>query len=310
MATTMFERRISIRLLFVIFLVGLVYPRQKELDQAEAFSIYSSEIDAVMMQPTTVTWHNVTAMSKQHQSFKFFTLSYDTKASKVLDEKRKTSEDIVLHNCLMAKNQSSSQREYQFVVYTDDMLLPVCQQCDCRQFIRYNCSCPIKNCAGKRNICEKNHFFSHLMAQEKEFVFLDFDLIILDGGLFEEMYSRSRTNDFLATRAHGTFNAAPKYRKGFNSGLVFIRTIPEADPLLLRKYLYSGVTRADYDQRVLSYFVHQHYKRWDELSIKWHCRKLGKAVYSDMPLSDCVAFHPQNEEELERLKSNYTLLTP
>jgi hypothetical protein len=144
---------------------------------------------------------------------------------------------------------------------------------------------------------------------------MDFDLVMLYPTVLEELKVRSQTNDFLATRAHTSFQRIPRYRNDFNSGLVYIRKIPEVDPMLLRHYMYAKGTNGNFDQAVLSYFVHHHYKRWDELSIKWHCRlihnqtnawqnltKNGRKteeIYPDMDIQDCQALHPPTDEMLE-----------
>ena len=256
----------------------------------------------------------------------FITLSYNTNATKELDNKRKEAESYIMHNCLMINNhnntiksnkthnetlQSHFQQQFHppkfnFVIYTDDLTQAFCDHCQCVEFKRYGCDCPFENCTGLRNPCEKAYLYSDLLQQYGEFVFLDFDFIILKDRLLDGLYLRSRYSDFLATRAHGSFLGAPKYRMDFNSGLVFIRNI--VDPMLLRKYVYD--LKSVYDQAVLSYFVHKHYThRWDELSIKWHCRMIGpRGVYQDMDKTDCMALHPPKVDWLREL--NYTLMTP
>ena len=229
------------------------------------------------------------------------------------------------HNCLLTKQHDPQEELFQFDIITDNMTSTVCQHCQCQEFVPYNCDCPLRNCTNKRNVCEKNHLFSDLMEEEGEFIFVDFDLVMLSSSVLEELRLRSQTSDFLATRAHGGFNKKPVYRKDFNSGLVFIRRVPEAQPALLKQYMYDGVANAQYDQAILSYFVHQHYRRWDELSIKWHCRRIrepknkkntkGSAVeshqggiYPDMNIQDCQTLHPPRDWMLQAL--NYTLLRP
>jgi hypothetical protein len=263
-----------------------------------------------------------------------FTLSYDPHVedalmSQRLSEKRQRAQDIVMHNCLLTKHHDPSSQDFQFIIITDDLSMNVCQHCECRLFVPYNCSCPIDDCSDRRNVCEKNHLFSDLLQQQDEFVFVDFDLVMLYPTVLQELRARSQTTDFLATRAHGSFNKKPKYREDFNSGLVYIRHVPEADPALLRQYTYTKVANAHYDQAILSYFVHQHYHRWDELSIKWHCRLLREpkrknaltkkktttrqedtynGIYGDMNIHDCQTLHPPRDSMLELL--NYTLLRP
>jgi hypothetical protein len=269
---------------------------------------------------------------KARELLSIFTLSYDPQVEdetmrQRLSEKRQRAQDIVMHNCLLTKHHDPSSHNFQFIVITDDLSMKVCQHCQCRLFVPYNCSCPIDDCSGRRNVCEKNHLFSDLLQHEGEFVFVDFDLVMLYPTVLQELRSRSQNTDFVATRAHGSFMKKPKYREDFNSGLVYIRHVPEADPMLLRQYLYDHVANARYDQAILSYFVHHHYLRWDELSIKWHCRLLkepprqntmaekemkreeeDKGSYGDMNIQDCQTLHPPKEWMLEAL--NYTLLRP
>lgn len=231
------------------------------------------------------------------QSMTYITLTYGT------GEKSNKALNIILHNCMMI-NQSKGNNK--FIIYTDrpdDS--EFCKYCQCEKFELYNCKCPVANCTGTKNACEKNHFFSDMMVKYPEFVFVDFDLAIMKQSFFEALYVRTRQHDFLAARDQGPLMML-NYNKTFNSGLVFIRRIPSADPMLLREYLYTKNT-LNYDQNTLSTFVHLHYTNWDELSSKWHCRRLLD-THPDIPLTHCYTLHPPMEIHLKRL--NFTFLTP
>ncbi|KAG7374936.1 hypothetical protein IV203_014031 [Nitzschia inconspicua] len=244
--------------------------------------------------------------------------------------KRRLTPEYMLHNCLLVQQQQiksgaegGKTAPFEYVVVTDDLSLEVCQHCECRKFEPYSCPCPTNDCVNERNVCEKTFLFSDLLVQEEEFIFVDFDLLLLSISVLEELQLRSRTTDFLATRAHASLREKPLYRNDFNSGLVYIRNVPQADPTLLQTYLYDNVTNSFRDQSVLSYFVHHHYKRWDELSFKWHCRGLrepsqlgGRSddntktgrIYPDMNIHDCQVFHPPQNWALDAL--NFTFLKP
>jgi hypothetical protein len=307
-------------------------------DSNYSFSLHKNDITFDI--PLSHHQHNTNRPLSEPLSV--ITLSYNPHVEggreKLLRRKRNSAEHVMLHNCLLIQtynnisrndasiSSSSPSPAFNYVVYTDNLSLEVCQHCECQEFKLYNCSCPVDDCEGKRNACEKNHLFSDLLEQEGEFIFLDFDLAMLYPTVLEEVKVRSRTTDFLATRAQASFRRSPRYRNDFNSGLVYIRKIPEADPMLLRRYMYADVANGNQDQAILSYFVHHHYKRWDELSIKWHCRfvqnqsrawqdpkqeKNGRTsveVYPDMDIHDCQTLHPPTDEMLEQLK--YTLLAP
>jgi hypothetical protein len=260
------------------------------------------------------------------------TLSYDPHVNggkeNELKRKRNLAESVMLHNCMLIQQYNNISRNdasmgvsspaFNYLVYTDNLSLEVCQHCECQEFKRYNCPCAVKDCKGDRNVCEKNHLFSDLLVQKGEFIYVDFDMAMLYPTVLEELKVRSQTTDFLATRAHASFRKSPGYRSDFNSGLVYIRKVPEVDPMLLRQYMYANFTNGRLDQAVLSDFVHHHYKRWDELSIKWHCRLINiqsnlsgrknTDIYPDMDIHDCQTIHPPTDEILAEL--NYTLLAP
>jgi hypothetical protein len=209
----------------------------------------------------------------------------------------------IMHNCLMI-NQAKGNNT--FIVFTDQpMNKEYCKHCHCQKFERYNCKCPISNCTDRKNACEKNHFFSDMMLRYPEFILLDHDLVIVKPSFFGALYSRTRHHDFLAARDQGP-GMLGRYKKTFNSGLVFIRRLPNVDPMLLRDYLYTKNT-LNYDQSTLSTFIFLHYTNWDELSIRWHCRALP-AYHRDVPYEDCYTLHPPFEAAVEELK--FKLLTP
>lgn len=229
------------------------------------------------------------------QSMSFVTLTYGRKSAQYSSN--------ILHNCLMIK-QAKGNNSY--VIYTDQPKdKEYCKHCECKKFKFYNCKCPVNfgNCTGVKNACEKNHFFSDMMLRYPEVVYLDHDLLIVKPSFFEAFYPRTRHHDFLAARDQGRGELL-NYRKDFNSGLVFIRRLPDVDPMLLRDYLYTKNTR-NYDQPTLSTFVQLHYKNWDELSIKWHCRAMLHH-HSDIPVEHCYTLHPPWDVLLDRL--NFTRL--
>jgi len=145
------------------------------------------------------------------------------------------------------------------------------------------------------------------MIKYPEFVYayLDHDLAIIKPSFFDAFYARTRQHDFLAARTQGP-GQMTDYKKTFNSGLVFIRRIPTADPMLLRDYMYTK-NKENFDQTTLSIFVQEKYDNWDELSLKWHCRRL-RDTHKDIPLDHCYTLHPPFKAFLKKL--NYTLLKP
>ena len=126
------------------------------------------------------------------ESMTFVTLTYGPMSAM-------HSNDI-LHNCLMIKR---AKGENSFIVFTDKPeLREYCKHCECKKFRMYECRCPIPsgNCTGVKNGCEKNHFFSDMMLNYPEVVYLDHDLLIMKPSFFEALYPRSRHHDFLAAR--------------------------------------------------------------------------------------------------------------
>lgn len=228
-------------------------------------------------------------------SMTYITLTYGTKSEKYSQR--------ILHNCLMI-NQAKGDNT--FTIFTDQPEgKEYCKHCNCEKFELYNCKCPNESCVdGTKNACEKNHFFSDVMLRYPEFIFLDHDLVVLKPSFFEALHDRTRHHDFLAARDQGP-SIDTYTTKHFNSGLVFIRRLPDVDPMLLREILYEKPKR-NYDQVTLSKFVQRYYKNWDELSIKWHCRALP-AYHSDVPLEHCYTLHPPYPDQLKEL--NFTYLT-
>jgi hypothetical protein len=278
---------------FLVFAAIIAFGIESRAMSGAASFTTQSIVDYLAVTPTAGAMHS----SSVDQSMTFITLTYGTggKSSK--------APPIILHNCMMIKQSKGNNS---FIIYTDR---PddneFCKYCQCEKFELYNCKCPVANCTGIKNACEKNHFFSDMMVKYPEFVFVDHDLVIVKQSFFAALYARTRQHDFLAARDQGP-GLMLSYKKPFNSGLVFIRRIPSADPMLLREYLYTK-NKVNYDQNTLSTFVHLHYDNWDELSSKWHCRRLLD-THPDIPLTHCYTLHPPNKVHLKKL--NFTFLTP
>lgn len=202
----------------------------------------------------------------------------------------------IAHNCVMI-----APTRHRFMVYTDNISLPYCSLCHCEQYVKRNCPCPEANenpCA-KKNPCEKLFFVIDVLKRFKEIVLLDADLLILKKEFLEHLQIRSAAHDFLATYGHAGINEPRKYYRNFNSGLVFMRWLPELDYNILKQNLYKA--KGWQDQGIISRFVQEYYKNWDVLSWKWHCRALGRRDI-DIPPSECYTLHDRTEGD-EVLKS-------
>lgn len=228
-------------------------------------------------------------LSKPH--LKVITLIYDQKFDHV----------NVAHNCRMILPTS-----HKFLVYTDDVLQPYCKECTCIEYKLVNCPCPTgpKGCKVK-NPCEKVQFLIDSVARYEEFLFLDNDLIIMKSEFLDHMWARSRAHDFLASYAHLSVNSS-RYLRNFNSGLMFIRRLPNVNYTNLRASLYFH--RKEQDQGVVSNFFQENYRNWDSLSWKWHCRNLNHG-YQDVPPEACYTLHDRNEVNDYLKKMNTTRLT-
>lgn len=123
---------------------------------------------------------------------------------------------------------------------------------------------------------------------------LDSDLVILKDSFLEHLAPRTAMHDFLATYGHRTQLKDYSYSRSFNSGLVFIRWLPDLDYDIMKKNLYQG--KAGQDQYIISMFVQKYYKNWDTLSWKWHCRGL-KALRQTIPPKVCYTLHDRAERD-------------
>ncbi|PXF47237.1 hypothetical protein BWQ96_03012 [Gracilariopsis chorda] len=219
------------------------------------------------------------------------TLIYDQKSDHI----------NVAHNCRMISSTS-----HKFFIHTDDILQPYCKECTCIEHKLAQCPCPTgtHGCQVK-NPCEKVEFLIESVTRYEEFLFLDNDLIIMKPEFLDHMWARSRAHDFLASYAHLTVNSS-RYLRNFNSGLMFIRRLPDVNYTKMRTSLYFH--KKEQDQGVVSTFFQQNYKNWDSLSWKWHCRNL-KRGYQDVPLEACYTFHDRVEVDDFLIRMNTTRLT-
>lgn len=243
----------------------------------------------------------------------FITLSFGSKGA--------WRDSLVTHNCLMLNKENhknhntistgSPSFRTRFIIYTDNLTQPYCSICECKQFQPANCSCPPngKLCETRRQ-CEKLFFTTSMIATYDSFVFLDHDLIILKDTFAAHLARRALDFDFLASRTHFKrdryFGNAQNYYQVFNSGLFFIRRLPylEVDE---PKWLMYNETSADAntDQVYLSRWVLNRYKKWDELSFKWHCRDLKD---QNIPFEHCYTLHDSGNPELVLNEHNFSLL--
>lgn len=128
--------------------------------------------------------HNNNNINNLSRPLSVITLSYDPHVNggkgMILRRKRNLAEHVMLHNCLLMQQYNnlsrndtsmpSSSPAFNYVVYTDNLSLEVCQHCECQEFKPYNCPCPVKDFQSDRNVCEKNHLFSDLLVQKGEFI--------------------------------------------------------------------------------------------------------------------------------------------
>lgn len=203
----------------------------------------------------------------------------------------------IAHNCAMLQ-----QTRHRFIIHTDHPDQSFCNVCECERFIPFDCKCPDGKCQWK-NPCQKLYFYIWALRKYKEFVLLDSDLMILKKNFLDRLQPRTKMHDFLATYGHAGITAT-NYKRNFNSGLIFIRYLPELDYDWMKRTMYE--TKAGFDQGILSGFVHNFYDNWDSLSWKWHCRGLIR-FKQDLPLSDCYTFHDRTESKEIISKYNITL---
>jgi len=159
---------------------------------------------------------------------------------------------LVLHNCIQAKSVG-----VQMVVYTEDLASKYCSSCTCILFEPVNCKPPDAR-PNSRNHCEKLSFMARMIPKYREFIYLDADLLVMHPEkLFRGLASRALTTDFLATYAEGASKEPAKYKNYFNSGMMFIRYIPELNYSELLPRMYEA--KSGFDQSILSGFIHDYY---------------------------------------------------
>eukprot|EP00737_Agarophyton_chilense_P002733 gb/GEZJ01003138.1/.p1 GENE.gb/GEZJ01003138.1/~~gb/GEZJ01003138.1/.p1 ORF type:complete len:281 (-),score=16.32 gb/GEZJ01003138.1/:701-1543(-) len=193
----------------------------------------------------------------------------------------------IAHNCRII-----STTRHKYFIHTDDLSQPYCTVCTCVRYNLFRCPCPTGSDGCKvKNPCEKVEFLIQSVNTYGSFLFLDNDLLIMKREFLDHMLQRSRAHDFLASYAHQTVNSS-KYLRNFNSGLMFIRRLPNVDYNLLRASLYFH--KLEQDQGVVSDFFQKIYVNWDSLSWKWHCRSL-KRTNQDVPVEECYTIHDRSE---------------
>lgn len=207
---------------------------------------------------------------------------------------------LIIHNCLQL-----AKTRHHFEVHTDNVSNVFCSHCNCVRFKPRNCACPNPT-KPACNHCEKLYFVIAQLKRLNELLFLDSDLIILKSTFLSHLYPRTRVHDALAAHGHLNLNAS-RYYSGFNSGLLFLRRLPGMDYNDMARLMYND--RKNGDQGIISRFVFQHYKNWDSLSLKWHCRFLNRVGY-DIPLSECYTVHDRREGWAILKQLNYSLLRP
>lgn len=199
-----------------------------------------------------------------------------------------TDQLIIDHNCAVIQSHG-----LHFHIFTDDLSQSACasSSCTCHFFIQPTCSCPHAK-PKERCFCSKLLFLRDIMVNPSptfdEFVFIDSDLIIVQPDQFiPALLARTRHFDFLAPYAYQELSKW-RYKNQFNSGLFFIRRIHSVD--------YNGLLdlwnrmKSSNDQIVFSAFVRSTTRKWDSLSLKWHCRNLDRSE-NDIRIEDCYTQH-------------------
>lgn len=204
---------------------------------------------------------------------------------------------VIEHNCVLA-----SRSHVQMVVYTSMMELRYCRACSCRRFIPTQCRAPSRH----KNLCEKLHFIVKAILRLGAFFYMDSDLIVTRPEFFSALQARANNHDWLAAYGHRARRESPSYRNRFNSGLFFIRKLPDISYSELIPMMYQMDTGND--QSVLSEFVFARYRNWDSLSVRFNCR--GILRFNDqVPPEHCLAIHDRSEARKLRDKLNLTLLS-
>lgn len=188
---------------------------------------------------------------------------------------------MIEHNCALL-----SQNGHRFDIYIDNTSHPLCRSCTCVQFHATGCKCP-EPTRYDCWLCEKLAFIAALMRTRDEMVFIDSDLVILKDEFLPALASRTAHFDFLASYGHGN-PSNWRYTAPFNSGLMFMRRLEGLNYTILMDLMSEMGTNND--QNVISFFVQQFYRRWDSLSLKWHCRYLYKREHN-IDFNDCFTFH-------------------
>lgn len=203
------------------------------------------------------------------------------------------------HNCARLSNAG-----YKYYIYTDDIHQPYCSVCKCIPFEPKNCTCPQPE-RYDCSLCEKLEFLVDLITTTKEFVFIDSDLIILRDDFMPALQARTLYFDFLASYGFGNYSKW-RFKGSFNSGLMFVRRLEHIDYRRLITMMSEMGTNND--QNVISNFVHKFYKRWDTLSLRWHCRYLFRSEHN-INFDDCFTFHGRRHALRSILKGrNFSLL--
>lgn len=205
----------------------------------------------------------------------------------------------LVHNCLKLRPSG-----FTFEVHTDAVDSPVCRHCTCVRFRPERCKCPDPS-GHDCSLCEKLHFLVRQLDRLGELLFLDSDLIVLKDEFLTRLYPRTRVHDALGTYGHMSWNVS-RYYGHFNTGLFFLRRLPGLDYTEMLRRMYRE--KKNGDQGTISLFVHQHYRNWDTLSLKWHCRFLRMEGY-DIPPSECYTLHDRREGPGILRELNFTLLT-
>lgn len=206
---------------------------------------------------------------------------------------------MIAHNCAML-----SRTNHKYHIYTDDTSPSFCSRCSCVRFQPKNCTCPNPS-ASNCGLCEKLHFLIDTLHFFKEMVFLDSDLIVLREDFVDRLLARSAHFDFLAAYGFG-HPCNMRFHTPFNSGLMFIRMIPNVNYSKMVDIMWE--LNDNNDQNIISKAVRRQYSNWDTLSLRWHCRYLYKEGY-DIPPSECYTFHGRSKALSDFLwKTNSTLL--
>ncbi len=205
----------------------------------------------------------------------------------------------ILHNCAQAKRIGQRMD-----VHTTNLSEPYCKICRCLPFTPTNCL-PPNTTLGAVNHCEKLAFLAREIPRYRQLIYLDSDAVVMKPEFFRMLHARSRVHDFLAAYGHDAYRS-PKHYGFFNSGVMFIRAIPQANftELMPRMYRYA----TGFDQSILTGFVFDKYQNWDSLSVRFHCRFLLQFEI-DTPPAECLVIHDRREAPRLLRALGYKLLT-